>query len=86
MTKQADALDHLPANPAFKPPRAGGSRMIANTLTLIQRPQGASMAEIIEATGWHNRTARTILATIDGRRGIPITSESSAERGIVYRA
>ena len=30
--------------------------------------------------------ARTILATIDERRGIPVTSESSAERGIVYRA
>ena len=72
------------ADPAFKPPRPGSK--LASVVALLQRPEGASMAEIIEATGWQAHTARATLSTLGKKRGIPVTSAKDTARGRIYRA
>jgi hypothetical protein len=43
-----------------RPPRAGTKQ--ATVLTLLRRDEGASIAQIIDATGWQSHTVRGFLA------------------------
>lgn len=50
------------AEPATSPTRKPQSNSkIANVLTLLQRTQGATLAELVEATGWLPHTTRAAL-------------------------
>jgi hypothetical protein len=55
-------------------------------IALLQRPEGASIAEIVEATGWKAHTARgAISGALKKKLGLPITSVKEQGRGSVYR-
>jgi hypothetical protein len=55
--------------------RAGTKQ--AQIIALLQRPEGASIAEIVEATGWQAHTARgAISGALKKKLGLPITAVS----------
>ncbi len=55
-------------------------------IDLLQRKDGATVAEIMEATGWQANTVRGAMTTsLKHRLGMTVTSEKS-ERGRVYHA
>jgi len=64
--------------------RAGTKQ--AEIIALIQRPEGASIAEIVEATGWLAHSARGLISGgLKKKLGLPITAEKLGSRGTVYR-
>ncbi len=68
----------------FSTPRAGTKQ--AKLITLLQTPDGATMDEIVAATGWLAHTARGAMSGALGKKlGLVVTSEKDATRGRVYR-
>ena len=64
--------------------RAGTKQ--AQIIALLQRPEGASIGEIVEATSWQAHTARGVISGVLKKKlGLTITSEKQAGRGTVYR-
>jgi len=58
----------------------------AEIIALIQRPEGASIAEIVEATGWLAHSARGLISGgLKKKLSLPITAEKVAGRGTVYK-
>jgi hypothetical protein len=58
----------------------------ALVIEMLRRPEGASIAEIVEATGWLSHTARGVLAgSLKKKLGLTIESEKEEIRGRVYR-
>lgn len=54
-------------------------------ITLLSRPEGASLAVLSEATGWQAHSVRGALSgALKARRGLTITSEKT-EAGRLYR-
>src|SRR5690349_12037008 len=63
-----------------KAPKADGA--LAKVTALLQRPEGATVAEVQAATGWLPHTARAFISTkFRGR----VTAEKIDGRGRVYR-
>ena len=60
--------------PALEPgaPREGTKQEAV--LTLLRRPQGATMLQIMGVTGWQQHTIRDFFAGLKKRRGIRITA------------
>jgi hypothetical protein len=51
-----------------------------------QRPEGVSIAEIVEATGWQAHSARGLISGgLKKKLGLPVTSEKIDGRGTVYK-
>jgi hypothetical protein len=72
--------------PMQKPPilRAGTKQAIL--ISLLQRPEGANIAEIVAATGWQAHTARgAISGALKKKLGLAVTSAREVGRGSVYR-
>ncbi|HIC66134.1 MAG TPA: DUF3489 domain-containing protein, partial [Paracoccus sp.] len=66
------------------PGRAGTKQ--AAIIALLQRPGGASIAEIVAATGWMAHSARGMISGVLKKKlGLPITSEKVEGRGVVHR-
>ena len=64
--------------------RAGTKQ--AEIIALIQRPQGASISEIVEVTGWAAHSARGMISGgLKKKLGLPIISEKVDQRGTVYK-
>jgi hypothetical protein len=58
----------------------------AKLIAMLQAPTGATMQEIIAATGWQAHTARGAMSGALGKKlGLVVTSAKDAERGRVYR-
>lgn len=58
----------------------------AQIIALLQRPEGASIAEIVAATGWLAHSARGLISGgLKKKLGLPITAEKVEGRGTVYR-
>ncbi|MDO5757547.1 MAG: DUF3489 domain-containing protein [Rhodobacterales bacterium] len=73
-----------PATPKPPTPRAGTKQ--AQIITLLQRPEGATIAEIVAATGWQAHSARGMISgALKKRLGLPVTSEKVEGRGTVHR-
>ena len=54
-------------------------------VTLLKRPKGATMQEMMEATGWQRHSIHgTLSGTIKKKRGLPLITEFG-ERGRSYR-
>jgi hypothetical protein len=63
--------------------RAGTKQ--AQIIALLQRPEGASIGEIVEATGWQGHSARGMISgALKKKLGLAITSRKEANRGTVY--
>ena len=55
-------------------------------IDMLQRPEGASITEIVEAISWQAHTARgAISGALKKKLGLAITSERHPERGTVYK-
>jgi hypothetical protein len=64
--------------------RAGTKQ--AHIIAMLQRPEGATVAEMVEATGWLAHTVRgSISGALKKKLGLPITAEKVKGRGTVYR-
>ena len=78
----------LTPDPAITPKpvalRAGTKQ--AQIIALLQRPEGASIAEIVEATGWLAHSARGLISGgLKKKLGLQITSQKEQGRGSVHR-
>lgn len=70
--------------PKTPTPRAGTKQ--AMLIEMLQDPNGATMAEIIAATGWQAHTARGAMSGALGKKmGLTVTSTKETIRGRVYR-
>ncbi|MEX0957046.1 MAG: DUF3489 domain-containing protein [Rhizobiaceae bacterium] len=66
-------------------PRAGSK--LALLVQLLAREEGASVEEMVEATGWQAHTVRGVMSgALTKRFGLQIVSEKTEDRGRVYRA
>ncbi len=64
-------------------PKATGK--IPALLVLLRRPEGAGLAEMMEATGWQAHSVRGAMSgAIAKKLGLKVTSEKTAE-GRIYR-
>jgi len=64
--------------------RAGTKQ--AQIIALLQRPEGASIGEIVAATGWMAHSARGLISGgLKKKLRLPITAEKVDQRGTVYK-
>ena len=64
--------------------RAGTKQ--AQIIAMLQRHEGATIAEMVEATGWLAHTVRgSISGALKKKLGLPIAAEKVEGRGTVYR-
>ena len=55
-------------------------------IDLLRRPEGATIAEIVEATKWLPHTVRGAIAgALKKKLGLAVTSEKDEQRGRIYR-
>ena len=80
-------VDAQPADTdAPKPISIRSGTKQAQIIALLQRPEGASIAEIVDATGWLTHSARGMISGgLKKKLGLPITSEKVAGRGTVHK-
>ena len=82
--KGAAAEAAQPDTPRERKPREGTKQSVM--IEMLRRPQGASLGEIVEATGWQSHTVRGAMAgALKKKRGLTITSEKDEIKGRVYR-
>ena len=71
---------------AAKPVAIRAGTKQAQIIAMLQRPEGATVAEMVEATGW---LAHSVRASISGalkkKLGLPISAGKVEGRGTVYR-
>jgi hypothetical protein len=69
-----------------KPVRTRADSKQALVIGLLQRPEGATIAQIMEATGWQQHTVRgTLAGTLKKRLDLTITSSKEAGGQRIYR-
>jgi hypothetical protein len=55
-------------------------------IAMLSRPEGATIEELAEATGWLSHTCRGAMSgALKKKLGLTITSEKADQRGRVYR-
>jgi hypothetical protein len=58
----------------------------AQIIALLQRPEGAAVAEIMAETGWLAHSVRGMISgALKKKLGLPTTSQKEADRGTVYK-
>ena len=73
-----------PAAEKPKAPRAESKQ--AQLIAMLKRPDGATIAEVVEALQWQAHTVRASMAgTLKKKLGLTIESEKIDVRGRVYR-
>jgi len=71
--------------PAAKAPREHSKQ--AEVIAMLKRPEGATIAQICEATGWQQHTVRgTLSGALKKKLGLAITSTKDTGGERVYRA
>ncbi|SDX72139.1 DUF3489 domain-containing protein [Roseicitreum antarcticum] len=75
-----------PKLPAATQPKLRTGTKQAQIIAMLQRPEGATVAEMVEATAWLAHTVRgSISGALKKRLGLPIAAEKVEGRGTVYR-
>lgn len=75
-----------PTTDAPKPVAIRAGTKQAQIIALLQRSEGASIAEIVEATSWQPHTARGMISgALKKKLGLPVIAEKVEGRGTVYR-
>jgi hypothetical protein len=79
--------EHAIKAPSPKPPTQREGTKQAKIIAMLQRPEGASVAEMVEATSWQPHTVRgSISGGLKKKLGLQISAEKVEGRGTVYRA
>ena len=82
--ESAEVTWHAPAKQT--PVRTRADSKQALVIGLLQRPEGATIAQIMEGTGWQQHTVRgTLAGTLKKRLGLTITSTKETGGQRVYR-
>ena len=84
VAKPAKAKATKAPKPA-KEPKAAGTTKKDQVLALISRKNGASLDEIMTATGWQKHTVRGFIAIL-GKKGTKIESFKSEAGARTYKA
>ena len=72
------------ASPKLPSQRAGTKQ--AQIIAMLQRPEGASVAEIVAATAWQAHSARGVISGVLKKKlGLLVGSTKEDGRGSVYR-
>lgn len=72
------------AAPKTRTPREGTKQ--ATLIAMLRAPEGATIEEIMGATGWQSHTVRGAMAgALKKKLGLEVTSEKVEGRGRVYR-
>ena len=87
VVKTMTAIDkHAAEVPVPKVPAPRSGTKQAMLIALLQTPEGATMDEIVAATGWLAHTARGTMSGALGKKlGLVVTSEKDPMRGRVYK-
>ena len=82
-TKDTPETSTDPAAPKPIAIRTGTKQ--AQIIAMLQRPEGAAIAEIVEATSWQPHSARGMISgALKKKLGLEITTVIDSERGRVY--
>ncbi|NIJ43378.1 hypothetical protein FHS78_003693 [Parvibaculum indicum] len=69
--------------PKSPPPTAG---KLGHIIRLLQRTKGATIGDLVEATGWQPHSVRgAISGQLKKRHGLDVTATNDETRGRVYR-
>lgn len=80
------AIDEVIAGAAPNKTRSRDNSKQALVVAMLRRPEGASIAQICEATGWQAHTVRgTFAGSLKKKLGLEITSTKEARADRVYR-
>ena len=78
--------EHASKPPAPKPPSQRAGTKQAQIIALLERPEGASIAEIVAATAWQAHSARGVISGVLKKKlGLVVGSTEEDGRGSVYR-
>ncbi len=78
--------EHAAKAAATKLPKQRAGTKQAQIISMLQRPEGATIAEIVVATGWLAHTVRgAISGALKKKLNLPVTAEKVVGRGTVYR-
>ena len=79
-----DAPAEADPAPKARTPREGTKQ--ATLIAMLRAPEGATIEEIMAATGWRSNTVRGAFAgALKKKLGLEVTSEKADARGRVYR-
>lgn len=82
---EADAAPE-PETLTKKPRKMRSGTKQATIIEILRRAEGASLQQLMEATGWQMHTTRAVLSrTIQKDLGIPLTSEKTSGGDRIYR-
>jgi hypothetical protein len=89
LESEAAITEVAPAEAASAEPKApklrNGTKQ-ALMITMLRRPEGATVEQIAEATGWRNHTVRGAMAgALKKKLGLAITSEKTEGAARTYR-
>ncbi len=83
-TDIAEAKPIEDAAPKPRAPREGTKQ--ATLIAMLRAPDGATIAEIMAATGWQSHTVRGAMSgALKKNLGLDVTSEKVEDRGRVYK-
>ncbi len=72
--------------PASKPPTKRTGTKQAQIIAMLQRPEGATIDEIVAATAWQAHSARGVISGVLKKKlGLVVSSTKEDGRGTVYR-
>ena len=72
--------------PAAKPPSQRAGTKQAQIIALLERTEGATIAEIVAATAWQAHSARGLISGVLKKKlGLVVGSTKETGRGAVYR-
>jgi len=79
-----DTAAGIEAAPKARTPREGTKQ--AQLIAMLRAPEGATIEEIMAATGWQSHTVRGAMAgALKKKLGLEVTSEKVEGRGRVYK-
>lgn len=83
-TDSAEIKPTEDAAPKTRTPREGTKQ--ATLIAMLRAPDGATVAEIMTATGWQSHTVRGAMSgALKKKLGLEVTSEKVEDRGRVYK-
>ena len=82
----SEALNDVVETAQAKQPRTRDNSKQAQVIAMLRRPEGATIVQICEATGWKQHTVRgTFAGAFKKKLGLEITSSKEENLGRVYR-